>query len=59
MKPLSIPIDIFWANMGGGRGLFLLRRLIINAVGLLILIFLSTPAVTSQLSFFIYFISQC
>jgi len=49
MKPLSNPVDIFWANMGGGRGFFLLRRLIINIIGLLILVFLSTPAVSSLL----------
>jgi len=45
MKPLESPIDIFWANMGGERGLFFLRRLLIFCISIFVLLFLSTPAV--------------
>ena len=46
MNPLESPVEIFWANLGGMRGFFFVRRLIINTVAFLILVFLSTPAVS-------------
>ena len=39
----SEPIDIMWKNMGGTRGVFIFRRLILYFLGLVIIIFISTP----------------
>jgi len=39
------PIDIIWANMGGTRGIYFCRRYIWNLLGLLLIIFVSTPTV--------------
>jgi hypothetical protein len=44
MTPITHYRDIFWANMGGTRGFFFFRRVVINLVAILILIFLTTPA---------------
>jgi Uncharacterized integral membrane protein len=51
MTPIPDPIDIFWSNMGGSRGFFFFRRLIINVVAILVLIFLTTPAVINLYNF--------
>ncbi len=39
------PLDIIWLNIGGGRGLFICRRILLSLSTFFILIFLSTPAV--------------
>ena len=39
------PLDIIWSNIGGGRGLFICRRIFLSLLGIFILLFLSTPAV--------------
>ena len=39
------PADILWKNMRGKRGLFLVRRLALFILGILIIIFVSSPAV--------------
>lgn len=48
MNPLESPVEIFWGNLGGTRGFFFLRRIGINIIAVLILVFLSTPAVTQS-----------
>jgi hypothetical protein len=40
----SEPIDIVWSNMGGTMGFFLFRRILMNVIMFVILIFFSTPA---------------
>lgn len=40
----SDPVDIIWSNMGGARGLYLLRVVLLNLIVLYIILFLSTPA---------------
>jgi hypothetical protein len=42
------PIDIMWKNMGGTRGVFIFRRIFIYMLGLVVIIFISTP--TAMLS---------
>ena len=37
------PIDIVWVNIGGDKGLFVFRRIILNLSLLLLLIFFTTP----------------
>jgi len=45
----SDPIDIMWENLGGStRGVFIFRRLILHALTILVIIFISTP--TAMLS---------
>ena len=44
-RPATEPSDILWKNMRGQRGLFLFRRLAIFILGILIIIFVSSPAV--------------
>ncbi len=44
-RPATEPADILWKNMRGNRGLFLLRRLALFILGLLIIIFVSSPTV--------------
>jgi hypothetical protein len=39
------PLDIIWLNIGGGRGLFICRRILLSLLTFFILIFISTPAV--------------
>lgn len=39
------PVDIFWVNMGGTRGFYFFRRLALSIAAILILLFLTTPAV--------------
>lgn len=39
------PIDIIWGNMGGTRGIYFFRRYLWNLLGLLLIIFVSTPVV--------------
>lgn len=45
MSPAKDPIDIIWLNMGGTRGIYFCRRWVWNILGLLLIIFVSTPAV--------------
>lgn len=41
----SDPIDILWKNLGGtNRGIFIFRRLILHAMTIVIILFISTPA---------------
>lgn len=40
----SDPVDIIWSNMGGARGFYLLRVVLLNLLVLYIILFLSTPA---------------
>lgn len=44
-RPATEPSDILWKNMRGNRGLFLLRRMALFILGLLIIIFISSPTV--------------
>ena len=37
------PIDIIWKNVGGDRGLFIFRRIILNILLIILLIFFTTP----------------
>ena len=37
------PVDIIWRNMGGARGIYFFRKFIFNLIGILIVLFLSTP----------------
>ena len=47
----SDPVDIIWSNMGGARGLYLVRVLLLNLLVLYIILFLSTPtAIYSSLA---------
>lgn len=39
------PSDILWKNMTGQRGLFIIRRAILSAIGILIIVFGTSPAV--------------
>ncbi len=43
MNLASEPIDILWKNIGGTRGIFIFRRLILYFLGLFIIVFISTP----------------
>ncbi len=50
------PVDIIWKNMGGTRGVYFFRQLIFNAIGLTIVLFLSTPtAIYSTLKMIQFF----
>eukprot|EP00347_Sterkiella_histriomuscorum_P002304 403368673 len=49
MNLASDPIDILWRNIGGtSRGVFIFRRLFLHLIGILIVLFISTP--TAMLS---------
>ena len=39
------PLDIIWSNIGGDRGLFIFRMIMLTITGIFILLFLSTPTV--------------
>lgn len=43
MSEAGDPIDMIWRNMGGTRGVYFFRKFIFNLIGLLIVLFLSTP----------------
>ena len=43
MNLASEPIDIMWKNMGGTRGVFIFRRLFLYLMGVIIIVFISTP----------------
>ena len=45
------PVDIIWTNVGGDRGLYVFRRIFVLFVGLLVLIFLTTPTVILPVSY--------
>lgn len=38
------PCDIIWDNVGGDRGLYICRRIVLNIVMILLLLFFTTPA---------------
>ena len=44
-RPSSEPADILWKNMRGSRGLFLVRRMALFILGILIIVFVSSPTV--------------
>ena len=44
MSEASDPVDIIWRNMGGTRGVYIFRQIFFSLVGLLVVLFLSTPA---------------
>ena len=44
----SEPIDLLWKNLGGTRGVYLFRRIILYLLGLFVILFLTTP--TAMLS---------
>lgn len=44
-RPANEPSDILWKNLRGSRGLFLIRRLALFVLGILIIVFVSSPAV--------------
>ena len=39
------PLDIIWTNVGGDKGLYVCRRILLNLLAVLMLLFLTTPAV--------------
>jgi hypothetical protein len=39
------PVDIIWYNLGGDHGYYFFRRYCWNILGILLIIFISTPAV--------------
>ena len=45
MTRATEPNDILWKNMKGIRGLFIIRRSFLFLIGLLIIFFVSSPAV--------------
>ena len=45
MQKVTEPSDIIWKNMRGVRGLFIGRRILLLIMGLLIVFFISSPAV--------------
>ena len=44
-RPANEPSDILWKNMRGSRGLFLVRRMALFILGILIIVFVSSPTV--------------
>ena len=44
MSEASDPVDIIWCNMGGTRGLYIIRVVFFNLFVLAVVLFLSTPA---------------
>mmetsp|Transcript_1060 Transcript_1060/g.1619 ORF Transcript_1060/g.1619 Transcript_1060/m.1619 type:complete len:298 (-) Transcript_1060:988-1881(-) len=44
-RPATEPADILWKNLRGSRGLFLMRRLALFILGLVLIVFVSSPAV--------------
>lgn len=44
-RPSNEPADIIWKNMRGSRGLFLVRRMALFILGILIIVFVSSPTV--------------
>ena len=44
MHEAGDPVDIIWRNLGGIRGVYILRKLLFNLIGLAIVFYLSTPA---------------
>ena len=44
MSEAGDPVDIIWRNMGGTRGLYIFRKFFFNFAGLMVVLFLSTPA---------------
>lgn len=48
MNIASEPIDLLWKNLGGHRGVFIFRRIFLYLLGLIIIVFISTP--TAMLS---------
>ena len=52
----SEPIDILWRNMGGTRGVYLFRRIFLYVLGVVIIVFVSTPtAILSTIQYVDYF----
>jgi hypothetical protein len=45
MSKATEPNDILWKNMKGVRGLFIFRRAVLFTIGMLIIFFVSSPAV--------------
>ena len=44
MHEAGDPIDIIWRNLGGPRGIYVIRKMLFIVAGLAIIFFLSTPA---------------
>ncbi len=44
MSEAGDPIDMIWRNLGGTRGVYFFRKFIFYLIGLLLVLFLSTPA---------------
>ena len=44
-RPANEPSDILWKNMRGSRGHFLVRRMALFILGILIIVFVSSPTV--------------
>ena len=44
MNLATEPSDILWQNMTGQRGLFIIRRAILSTIGVLVIVFGTTPA---------------
>jgi hypothetical protein len=44
MTEAGDPVDIIWRNMGGTRGVYFIRKIVFNLIGILLVLFLSTPA---------------
>ena len=48
MSKLTTPSEILWKNMKGTRGLFIFRRFFLYLIGILVVLFGTTPAVILQ-----------
>jgi len=45
MQMASEPIDTLWKNMGGIRGMYIFRRIFLNLLALIVILFITTPTV--------------
>ena len=43
MNEAGAPLDFIWRNLGGTRGVYFFRKWVFNLLGLLVVLFLSTP----------------
>ena len=43
--PMIEPEDVIWYNVGGDRGLYICRRILLNFLAIFLLVFLTTPTV--------------
>ncbi len=46
MQTASEPVDILWKNLGGSRGVFVIRRILLNLLSIIVILFITTPTAT-------------